>query len=108
MSLSSISVNEGISFSDFRSVNGFAIKMLFLNTRALKNLGDIIGSFDVVWASPPCTEYSRAKTTGIRKIEYANKKYPKLQTDLYTNAGLLDSKLSDELLEKKLHKMQFF
>ena len=24
------------------------------------------------WASPPCTEYSRAKTTGIRNIDYAN------------------------------------
>ena len=28
--------------------------------------------FTVVWASPPCTEYSRAKTTGIRNKDYAN------------------------------------
>ena len=30
------------------------------------------GYFDVIWASPPCTEYSRAKTTGIRDIAGAN------------------------------------
>ena len=28
--------------------------------------------FDITWASPPCTEYSRAKTTGVRNIDYAN------------------------------------
>jgi len=30
------------------------------------------GAFDVIWASPPCTEYSRAKTTGVRNIGMAN------------------------------------
>ena len=29
-------------------------------------------SFDFIWASPPCTECSMAKTTGIRKIDEAN------------------------------------
>ena len=29
--------------------------------------------FDVIWSSPPCSEYSIAKTTGIRKIDEANK-----------------------------------
>ena len=28
--------------------------------------------FDFIWSSPPCTEYSVAKTKGIRNIEYAN------------------------------------
>ena len=23
--------------------------------------------FDIIWGSPPCTEYSRAKTTGVRE-----------------------------------------
>jgi hypothetical protein len=30
------------------------------------------GHFHFIWASPPCTEYSIAKTVGIRKIEHAN------------------------------------
>lgn len=28
---------------------------------------------DVIWASPPCTEYSHAKRTGIRNIKEANR-----------------------------------
>ena len=30
------------------------------------------GEFYFIWASPPCTEYSRAKTVGVRNIEHAN------------------------------------
>ncbi len=32
-----------------------------------------VGEFDVIWASPPCTEYSIAKTIGTRDIEGSNK-----------------------------------
>jgi site-specific DNA-cytosine methylase len=31
------------------------------------------GYFHVTWASPPCTEYSIAKQTGVRKIDEAKK-----------------------------------
>ena len=28
--------------------------------------------FGIIWASPPCTEYSRAETIGTRKLDEAN------------------------------------
>ena len=31
------------------------------------------GYYDFIWASPPCTEYSIAKQTGVRKLDKANK-----------------------------------
>ena len=30
------------------------------------------GYFDVIWASPPCTEYSQAKTVGTRELDRAD------------------------------------
>ena len=30
------------------------------------------GHFDVIWASPPCTDYSCDKTVGVRDIDKAD------------------------------------
>lgn len=30
------------------------------------------GEFDIIWSSPPCTEYSKAKTRGVRNLELAD------------------------------------
>ncbi len=35
-------------------------------------LSDIPFQPDIIWASPPCTEYSIAKTVGVRNLEYAD------------------------------------
>lgn len=43
----------------------------------------------------------------LEKIDYVNKNYPKIKIDFYTNAGLLTPKISDELLKRKLHKINF-
>ena len=55
------------------SVISLGLKNANINTDSLrwdyKELA--VNDFDVIWASPPCTEHSRAKTTGVRKIEFA-------------------------------------
>ena len=56
------------------SVISLELKNANINTDILswdyKQFG--VNDFDVIWASPPCTEYSQAKTMGVRKIDYAN------------------------------------
>ena len=44
--------------------------------------------FDFIWSSPPCTEYSKEKNTGIRNIEYANKIVLKLLR--FSNISILN------------------
>ncbi len=41
----------------------------------------------------------------VKKIDFLNKNYPELWIDIYTNASLLDKKLSEKLLKKKIHKI---
>lgn len=43
----------------------------------------------------------------IEKIKWLNVKYPKIDIDIYTNASLLNSKIVDELLKLKIHKINF-
>jgi len=31
------------------------------------------GHFDIIWCSPPCTEYSSAKSRGVRDLDYADR-----------------------------------
>ena len=50
------------------------LKGAMINTDILKwNYQEYpVGYFDVIWANPPCTQYSMAKTVGVRKIDEAN------------------------------------
>jgi radical SAM protein with 4Fe4S-binding SPASM domain len=43
----------------------------------------------------------------IKKIKYVNKKYPKLKTEIYTNASLLTKGMTDKLLKTKFEKVTF-
>jgi len=43
----------------------------------------------------------------IEKIQYANRKYPNLKVDLYTNASLLNKEMADKLLKMRLGRITF-
>ena len=70
------------SFSKVAEERGHNVFTIDINSKANPDLvkdimdleiKDIPFKPDIIWASPPCTEYSHAKRTGIRKIEEANK-----------------------------------
>ena len=43
----------------------------------------------------------------IDKIRWVNENYPNIGIDIYTNVSLLTSKITDELIRLKLHKINF-
>lgn len=43
----------------------------------------------------------------IKKIKFLNEKFPDIEIDIYTNASLLTKKLSDEILNSEIHKINF-
>ena len=67
-------------------------------------LKDIPFKPDVIWASPPCTEYSHAKRRGIRDIEGANKivlKTLKLIKELNPKIWILENPQTGLLKKQK-------
>ena len=47
----------------------FVLGLSRLTATGLDYKGLGVNDFDVIWASTPCTEYSRSETTGVRKID---------------------------------------
>ena len=54
--------------SDYGAPNATHVDLLEWNYRDMKP-----GFFEMIWASPPCTEFSRAKTVGIRALAEADR-----------------------------------
>lgn len=65
-------------------------------------------SFDIIWCSPPCTDYSKAKTHGVRNLELADRLVAKcFEIIVYFNPDVwILENVGTGLLVKRMESIQ--
>ncbi|MBU3912629.1 MAG: radical SAM protein [Nanoarchaeota archaeon] len=80
-----------MGFEDFKKI----VDEVLLNYKSIKNL--------------TITGFGEATVDRglVDKVKYVNQNYPEINIDIFTNGALLSKGLADELLKRKLHKINF-